>query len=55
MEAGVTAYAIGCTDEGMRKELLTVCELDCDELLPGSVVQLKTRVTAEEVMLSQAT
>ncbi|OAE28577.1 hypothetical protein AXG93_2175s1610 [Marchantia polymorpha subsp. ruderalis] len=50
IRAGVTAYEVGCTDEGMRKELLSIGDLNelSDEESGGSV-GLKSRLATEEV------
>ncbi|KAH8943228.1 hypothetical protein BDL97_13G040300 [Sphagnum fallax] len=54
INAGVTAYAVGCTDEGLRKELLNVgqagAELDGSTGAgAGANVVLKSKIRAEEV------
>ncbi|CAM6029074.1 unnamed protein product [Sphagnum balticum] len=54
INAGVTAYAVGCTDEGLRKELLNVgqagAELDGSTGAGGGAnVVLKSKIRAEEV------
>ena len=49
--AGVTAYAIGCTDEGLRGELLSMRDSDEDviELSSGGSTGVKLKITSEEV------
>lgn len=52
IDAGVTAYAVGCTDEGLRKELLNVGVSAADvegSTRSSSKVGLKSKLTAEEV------
>lgn len=54
IDAGVTAYAVGCTDEGLRKELLNIGTSvgDLEETtLSSSYVGLKSKLTAEEVLI----
>jgi hypothetical protein len=56
INAGVTAYAVGCTDEGLRKELLNVgqagVELDGSTGAgAGANVVLKSKIRAEEVVV----
>ncbi len=55
INAGVTAYAVGCTDEGLRKELLNVgqagVKLDGSTGAGGGAnVVLKSNIRAEEVV-----
>ena len=51
--AGVTAYAIGCTDEGLRGELLNMRDSDEHvlELDSGSGTGVKLKITSEEVRI----
>jgi hypothetical protein len=56
INAGVTAYAVGCTDEGLRKELLNVgqagVKLDGSTGAGGGAnVVLKSNIRAEEVVV----
>lgn len=54
IDAGVTAYAVGCTDEGLRKELLNIGTNAGDlegTTLSSSYVGLKSKLTAEEVLI----
>lgn len=52
IDAGVTAYAVGCTTEDLRKELLNIVasggDLENTAVSSGSV-GIKSKVTAEEV------
>lgn len=51
IDAGVTAYAVGCTTEDLRKELLNIVGSEEDTAISSSaVIGLKsTKLTAEEV------
>ncbi|KAL2610364.1 hypothetical protein R1flu_028937 [Riccia fluitans] len=50
IHAGVTAYEVGCTDEGMRKELLSISlNENSGEELGGSAVGLRNKLATEEV------
>lgn len=51
IKAGVTAYAVGCTDEGLRKELISVKASDVEEGMPtsGSSTRLRAKITSEEI------
>lgn len=52
IEAGVTAYSVGCTTEDLRKELLNIGTREADlEDTPVSTgsVGIKTKLAAEEV------
>ena len=50
--AGVNAYALGCTDEGLRKELTDIkdsgIEIEAMQSYGGST-SLKSRIISEEV------
>ncbi|XP_022720629.1 uncharacterized protein LOC111278277 isoform X3 [Durio zibethinus] len=52
ISAGVNAYALGCTDEGLRKELIAVkesgIEIEAMQSYGGST-SLKSKICAEEV------
>ncbi|KAH9611734.1 hypothetical protein KSS87_004693 [Heliosperma pusillum] len=52
IRAGVNAYALGCTDEGLRKELTSIresgVEIEAMENYGGST-SLKSRILSEEV------
>lgn len=52
IKAGVTAYAVGCTDEGLRKELISLKASDVEaEGIPssGSSTRLRAKITSEEI------
>jgi hypothetical protein len=55
INAGVTAYAVGCTTEDLRKELLNIGasgELeDTTTAVSSGAVGIKSKLTAEEVQL----
>lgn len=52
ISAGVNAYALGCTDEGLRKELFSLkesgVEIEAMETYGGST-SLKSKILSEEV------
>lgn len=52
ISAGVNAYALGCSDEGLRKELIAIkesgIEIEAMESYGGST-SLKSKICAEEV------
>lgn len=51
--AGVNAYALGCTDEGLRKELAAMKEsgVEIDALQSyGGGTSLKSKIFSEEVI-----
>ena len=52
ISAGVNAYALGCTDEGLRKELIAMkesgIEIEAMQRYGGST-SLKSKICAEEV------
>lgn len=52
ISAGVNAYALGCTDEGLRKELNDMkesgVEIEAMQSYGGST-SLKSRIASEEV------
>lgn len=52
ISAGVNAYALGCTDEGLRKELVDLkdsgVEIDAMQTYGGST-SLKSKIGSEEV------
>lgn len=53
ISAGVNAYALGCTDEGLRKELTEIKESGVEiEAMQnyGGRTSLKSRILSEEVM-----
>lgn len=49
--AGVTAYAVGCTDEGLRRELISLRDSneDVDESSSAGCTNLKSKLTLEEI------
>eukprot|EP00249_Psilotum_nudum_P017655 c26427_g1_i8 orf=107-1060(+) len=52
INAGVTAYAVGCTAEGLRRELLSVRDSDLEldiGLSAGYISGLKSKLTSEEI------
>lgn len=52
ISAGVNAYALGCTDEGLRKELIAMKEsgIEIEEMHSyGRSTSLKSKICAEEV------
>lgn len=52
IKAAVTAYAVGCTDEGLRKELISLKDSDVEaEGMPssGSSTRLRAKITSEEI------
>lgn len=52
IDAGVNAYALGCTDEGLRKELTAMKEsgVEIDALQSyGGGTRLKSKIFSEEV------
>ncbi|XVF27897.1 hypothetical protein REPUB_Repub14bG0148900 [Reevesia pubescens] len=52
ISAGVNAYALGCTDEGLRKELMAMMESGVEiEAMQsyGGSTSLKSKISAEEV------
>jgi hypothetical protein len=52
IKAGVTAYAVGCTDEGLRKELISLKASEVEaEGMPGSgsSTRLRAKITSEEI------
>lgn len=56
ISAGVNAYALGCTDEGLRKELISLkesgVEIEAMETYGGST-SLKSKILSVEVSLLQ--
>ena len=52
ISAGVNAYALGCTDEGLRKELTEIkesgVEIEAMQSYGGST-SLKSKISSEEV------
>lgn len=55
ISAGVNAYALGCTDEGLRKELTAMkessVEIEAMQSYGGST-SVKSKISAEEVSWS---
>eukprot|EP01018_Ginkgo_biloba_P010004 Gb_41552 [translate_table: standard] len=54
IKAGVTAYAVGCTDEGLRKELISLKNSDIEVegiSSTGGSTGLKSKITTEEVRI----
>lgn len=52
ISAGVNAYALGCTDEGLRKELIDMKESGLEiEVMQsyGGSTGLKSKIISEEV------
>ncbi|KAL3701222.1 hypothetical protein R1sor_019244 [Riccia sorocarpa] len=50
IHAGVAAYEVGCTDEGMRKELLSITFSErSDEESGGAAIGVKQKLATEEV------
>ena len=52
IDAGVTAYAVGCTTEDLRKELLNIGvsgDLKDTTTVSSGSVGIKSKLTAEEV------
>lgn len=52
IDAGVTAYAVGCTTEDLRKELLNIGasrDLEDTTAVSSGSVGIKAKLTAEEV------
>lgn len=55
ISAGVNAYALGCTDEGLRKELIDMKESGLEiEVMQsyGGSTGLKSKIISEEVCYS---
>lgn len=55
ISAGVNAYALGCTDEGIRKELIALKESGTEigaMQSYGGGTSLKSKIFSEEVTLS---
>jgi biotin operon repressor len=54
ISAGVNAYALGCTDEGLRKELTQLkasgTEIEALQTYGGST-SLKSKIFSEEVIV----
>lgn len=54
ISAGVNAYALGCTDEGIRKELIALkesgIEIEAMQIYGGGT-SLKSKIFSEEVTL----
>lgn len=54
ISAGVNAYALGCTDEGLRKELTDLKETGVEiEAMQnyGGNTSLKSKIASEEVLI----
>lgn len=52
ISAGVNAYALGCTDEGLRKELADMkeCGVEIEAMQSyGGNTSLKSKISSEEV------
>lgn len=52
ISAGVNAYALGCTDEGLRKELIDMKKSGLEiEVMQscGGITGLKSKIISEEV------
>lgn len=53
INAGVNAYALGCTDEGLKDELIDMkesgLEFEAMQGLGGTSTSLKSKIISEEV------
>lgn len=56
ISAGVNAYALGCADEGLRKELKKMKDsgVDIEEIQTyGGSTSLKSKISSDEVVFCQ--